>query len=327
MYMLRETGSKGESGAAEAVITALFGAADDQQDGTLQENELVTFMRMYKYYCYTFTTTKGPVEGEERLVSDRAFRTEVLDPLMRQVTQNKLPTTTEKHEERGVDEAAITIHRVEHLPETAGEDEQFEAMVVAYQRDFKWKDIDATAYADDDDDDVGIWSAAHRKIGCTESKPVGDIRWERQTWWEALWGVLGWPTSRVWFKRSAEFKCHAPGEVVLKLVDDNWVCDNVVGEATITLEHPSDVGHDGDTRMYRTALRHPLGSKAAEDGFMSAPFWDESGFPWYGDDWAGLVLGADGYPTIIVYSVDESVREDRRRRRRKSRRRRSPSRR
>ena len=148
MYMLRETGSKGESGAAEAVITALFGAADDQQDGTLQENELVTFMRMYKYYCYTFTTTKGPVEGEERLVSDRAFRTEVLDPLMRQVTQNKLPTTTEKHEERGVDEAAITIHRVEHLPETAGEDEQFEAMVVAYQRDFKWKDIDATAYAD-----------------------------------------------------------------------------------------------------------------------------------------------------------------------------------
>ena len=105
MYMLRETGSKGESGAAEAVITALFGAADDQQDGTLQENELVTFMRMYKYYCYTFTTTKGPVEGEERLVSDRAFRTEVLDPLMRQVTQNKLPTTTEKHEERGVDEA------------------------------------------------------------------------------------------------------------------------------------------------------------------------------------------------------------------------------
>ena len=73
MYMLRETGSKGESGAAEAVITALFGAADDQQDGTLQENELVTFMRMYKYYCYTFTTTKGPVEGEERLVSDRAY--------------------------------------------------------------------------------------------------------------------------------------------------------------------------------------------------------------------------------------------------------------
>ena len=64
MYMLRETGSKGESSAAEAVITALFGAADDQQDGTLQENELVTFMRMYKYYCYTFTTTKGPVEGE-----------------------------------------------------------------------------------------------------------------------------------------------------------------------------------------------------------------------------------------------------------------------
>ena len=97
--------------------------------------------------------------------------------------------------------------------------------------------------------------------------------------------------------------------------------------STITLEHPSDVGHDGDTRMYRTALRHPPGSKAAEDGFMSAPFWDESGFPWYGDDWAGLVLGADGYPTIIVYSVDESVREDRRRRRRKSRRRRSPSRR
>ena len=123
MYMLRETGSKGESGAAEAVITALFGAADDQQDGTLQENELVTFMRMYKYYCYTFTTTKGPVEGEERLVSDRAFRTEVLDPLMRQVTQNKLPTTTEKHEERGVDRklgwGARPPHRVEDAPDVA----------------------------------------------------------------------------------------------------------------------------------------------------------------------------------------------------------------
>ena len=50
MYMLRETGSKGESGAAEAVITALFGAADDQQDGTLQENELAAAkMRTRRY--------------------------------------------------------------------------------------------------------------------------------------------------------------------------------------------------------------------------------------------------------------------------------------
>ena len=57
MYLKRETGSKSDSGLTEAVIVALFAAADEEQDGSLQENELVTFMRNFhkqSAFCLRF---------------------------------------------------------------------------------------------------------------------------------------------------------------------------------------------------------------------------------------------------------------------------------
>lgn len=282
MYLKRETGSKSDSGLTEAVIVALFAAADEEQDGSLQENELVTFMRLYKYYCLNYTPFGN---------GKSAFRDAVLQPLLKQADSGKdnLPTAEELAQENGVEQAAITIHRVEHLP-AAGEDGSLDAMVVAYQRDFDYKRIDGSAYAVNDDDDMGTWSVAERKIGSTEAKPV-SVRyqdWYRLSWSEALWSALGWPSEKVKYDgRRSEFKCWAPGEVVLKLVDDNWSCDNVLGEARVAIDHPSDLGHDGDKMMFRAALYLPIGSQQMVDAYMDAPPWDGSGFPFWGPEYAG----------------------------------------
>jgi hypothetical protein len=250
VYLYRVTGAKTEdSGLTEAVICALFAAADEEQDGKLREHELVTFMRLYKYYCYTFTSFgKG----------DRAFRDTILAHLQEEAQQSERATAEEKHEDTGVEDAAITIHRVEHLP-AAGEDGSLDAMVVAYQSSFELNEVDATPYADNDDDDVGKWSAAERKIGSTEARPawVHERRWDRLSWKEALWTGLGWPAETVKFNSRHSFRCSAPGTVVLKLVDDNWSSDKVIGEARVAIQHPSDLGHDGCVTLHASDACQP----------------------------------------------------------------------
>lgn len=238
MYIKRVAVSKTDSGLTEAVILALFAEADAEQDGTLSENELVTFLRLYKYYCYNYTCFAK---------DEFAFRDIVLQPLREEAYQSELATAEEKNEHVGVDDATITIHRVEHLP-AAAEDGSLDAMVAVFQRTFELKRVDATRYAAVDENDVGKWSAAERKIGSTQSKSTWrrERRWDQLGLLEAIWAGLGWPAQTVRFESS--FKCSAPGKLVLKLVDANWdnsQSDDVIGEARVVIPHPSDLGDDG----------------------------------------------------------------------------------
>ena len=67
--------------------------------------------------------------------------------------------------------------------------------------------------------------------------------------------------------------------------------------------------------MFRAALYHPSGSQPMIDAYMNAPPWDGKGFPFYGKEYAGddgaLVLGADGFPTIVVFSLSDWDERDR----------------
>lgn len=234
--------SKTDSGLTEAVIHALFAEADAEQDGTLSESELVTFLRLYKYYCYNYTCFAK---------DDFAFRDIVLQPLREQAHQSEHATPAEKNEDVDVEDATITIHRVEHLP-AANEDGSLDATVAVFQRTFELNRVDATRYAAVDDTNVGKWSAAERKIGSTEARSAWrrEQRWHQLGLLEALWAVLGWPAQTVKFESSErnQFKCSAPGEVVLKLVDANWdnsQSDDVIGEARVKIKHPADLGGDG----------------------------------------------------------------------------------
>ena len=68
-------------------------------------------------------------------------------------------------------------------------------------------------------------------------------------------------------------------------------------------------------RIYRAALYHPPGSKEMIKAYMEAPPWDGADFPFYGPEYAGWkgakVLGADGFPTVVVFSVDDWDERDR----------------
>jgi hypothetical protein len=341
--------SKTDSGLTEAVIQALLAEADVEQDGTLSENELVTFLRLYKYYCRNYTCFAN---------NESAFRDIVLQPLRGEAHQSELATPEEKNEDVDVEDATITIHRVEHVP-AAQEDGSLDAMVTVFQRNFELNRVDATRYAAVDDTNVGRWSAAERKIGSTEARPAWrrELRWHQLGLLEALWAVLGWPAQTVKFE-SADFRCSAPGEVVLKLVDANWdnsQSDDVIGEARVKIQHPADFGQDGcvllllslhsllaaarmaliacnrsftvalhylalfrlrsHRRMYRATLYHPAGSQEMIDAYMDAPPWDGADFPFYGPEYAGRkgakVLGADGFPTVVVFSLDDWDERDR----------------
>lgn len=246
MYLKRGAVSKTDSGLTEAVIQALFAEADGEQDGTLNEAELVTFLRLYKYYCLNYTCFAK---------DELAFRDIVLQPLREQAHQSELATPEEKNEDVDVDDATITIHRVEHLP-AAKEDGSLDAMVAVFQRSFELNRVDATRYAAVDDSNVGRWSAAERKIGSTEARSAWgrELRWHQLGLLEALWAALGWPAQTVKFQ-SPGFRCSAPGEVVLKLVDANWdnsQSDDVIGEARVKIQHPADFGQDG----YALLLQH-----------------------------------------------------------------------
>lgn len=67
--------------------------------------------------------------------------------------------------------------------------------------------------------------------------------------------------------------------------------------------------------MYRAALYRPPGSKEMIKSYLEAPPWDGAGFPFYGPEYAGpqgaKVLGADGFPTVVVFSLDDWDERDR----------------
>jgi hypothetical protein len=73
--------------------------------------------------------------------------------------------------------------------------------------------------------ETGKWLSAEKNIGATEPRPTGGYL--KDFWW----------TQGVEFKnKRAEFKCKAPGEVLVKLVNDEWTVDNVEGEARVRIE-------------------------------------------------------------------------------------------
>jgi hypothetical protein len=104
------------------VVALLLAYADDEQDGELRGPELLKFMQMYKHFLECYSASEAP------------FHLAVLEPL-RSAIQELDPADLDSGRSQGVDEAAVTVLRVEHPPGgPAGKAAGMSAMVALYQK-------------------------------------------------------------------------------------------------------------------------------------------------------------------------------------------------
>ena len=170
-----------------------------------------------------------------------------------------------------VQECVLTILRVEHLPECL--DGDFDAMVSAHQRG--WED-------DWDHPRGGTWSPEAyglQLLGKTETKNA-----KRKDDGTVTFNTVSFQRAK------REMPVWAPGEVILKLADDNTFVDSVEGETTFEMAEPDEVGR---TQPYDYEPDLAAGQNLPPERTVLVNLGKDR----------EPVIGVDGEPTLIIYTV------------------------
>ena len=219
------------------VAHLLVAAADDRQDGRLAANDAANVMRLVKHFFENYALC-GPSAD---------FVTAVLEKIAAEVRQLDETCWTEA---AAVSLVRLQILRVEHLPATA--DGDFECGVTALQQEFYEAAGDSLDSDTESEADVecatrsGRWSDSFKVIGRTEQRTVFPDE-----------------SGRAQFERGGPgFACLAPGKLLLKLCDHNWLHDNVEGSRAVMLD-------GSKSGQQRVALQRNGTAVVGADGFCT----------------------------------------------------------
>eukprot|EP01044_Picomonas_judraskeda_P004390 COSAG03_NODE_385_length_8317_cov_7.240813_9_plen_1299_part_00 len=224
--------------------------------GHLIEAKRLRKIREAREIAYRIAKAEGARKGLELMTS--AF----VRPWKKVVVVDE-----DNDESTWVQESVLTVLRVEHLP--ACMDGNFDAMVSAHQQEWQ---------ADWDHPRGGEWASETDRLvnlgkteTCSATPEVdGTVHFDTVT------------------SKRRKIQVWAPGQLTLKLVDDNVFVDSIEGQATFRIDEPDEVGR---TQPYSF---EPLDDQTLPPERRVELMRESGGEP---------LFGLDGERTAIVFTV------------------------